>query len=102
MKDQHFLKTNWKNADLYQTISNILDNVAYMPAVTNRLQTHITNSRPGNLRPNKLPFGHRGSLQDWIFACEPGKNISFLWNLNARAGNNLWSPTFPLHQGLGH
>ena len=28
----------------------------------------------------------RGSLQHWIFASERGRNILFLWNLNAKTG----------------
>ena len=33
-----------------------------------------------------LPLGHTGPPQYWIFTSAQGKNILFLWNLNAREG----------------
>ena len=52
----------------------------------------IRNSNPGGLRPSSLPLGHGGSPHYWIFTNEQGRNILFLWNLNAR-GSDPRSPT---------
>ena len=45
----------------------------------------IRNSSSDCLSPSTLPLGHRGSPQCWNVTSEREKNISFLWNLNARA-----------------
>ena len=65
----------------------------------------IRNSNPGDLRPSSLPLSHGYSPQYWIFTSEQGRNILFLWKLNASAGFKPAISDFqsrqvkPLHQG---
>ena len=54
----------------------------------------IKNSLPGGLRSSTLPLCHRGFTQYCTFTSERGRNIFFLWNLNARGWMNPRSPTF--------
>ena len=52
-------------------------------------------------RPRTEPRnGHGGSPQYWIFTSELGRNILFLWNLNARAGDEPAIFDFPSRQLL--
>ena len=43
------------------------------------------------LRSSTLARGHRGSLQKWILTSGLGRNISFLWIMNTRAGGEATS-----------
>ena len=51
------------------------------------LQTQDSKLSPVGLRPSTLTLGHGGCPQYSIFTIEQGGNILFLWNLNARAGD---------------
>ena len=56
------------------------------------------NSSPGSPRPSLLPLSHGGSPQYWIFTSEQGRNISFLWILNARTVDEATTSNFPNRQ----
>ena len=58
----------------------------------NALQTQDSKLSPVGLRPSTLTLGHGGCPQYSIFTIKQGGNILFLWNLNARAGDE--SATF--------
>ena len=51
------------------------------------LQTQDSKLSPVGLWPSTLTLGHGGCSQYSIFTIEQGGNILFLWNLNARAGD---------------
>ena len=59
------------------------------------LQTQDSKLRPVGLRPSTLTLGHGGCPQYSIFTIEQGGNILFLWNLNARAGDESAISDFP-------
>ena len=60
----------------------------------------ILNSSTGDLRLSTLPLSHGGYPHNWIFESERGRNILFLWNLNARAGFEPAISDFPSRQLL--
>ena len=62
----------------------------------------IKNSNPGGLRPSTLPLGHGVSPQYEILRSEQGRNIWFLWNLNARARFELAITDFPSRHYCKH
>ena len=59
------------------------------------LQTQDLKLSPVGLRPNTLTLGHGGCPQYSIFTIGQGGNILFLWNLNARAGDESAISDFP-------
>ena len=59
------------------------------------LQTQDSKLSPVGLRPSTLTLGHGGCPQYSIFTVEQGGNILFLWNLNARAGDESAISDFP-------
>ena len=59
------------------------------------LQTQDSKLSPVGLRPSTLTLGHGGCPQYSIFTIEQGGNILFLWNLNARAGDESAISDFP-------
>ena len=60
------------------------------------LQTKDSNFEPlSGLRPSTLSLGHRGSTQYQTIWSEGGKKHLFLWNINARAGDESMSSDFP-------
>ena len=59
------------------------------------LQTQDSKLSPVGLRPSTLTLGHAGCPQYSIFTIEQGGNILFLWNLNARAGDECAISDFP-------
>ena len=59
------------------------------------LQTQDSKLSPVGLRPSTLTLGHECCPQYSIFTIEQGGNILFLWNLNARAGDESAISDFP-------
>ena len=55
----------------------------------------IRNCSPGSLRPSSLPLGRRGLPQYWNFTPERGRNMLFLWHLNATAQDEPAISDFP-------
>ena len=58
----------------------------------------IRNSGTGGLRLSTLPLVHAGSPQYLTFMSERGRNILFLLNLSARAGDEPAIFDFPSRQ----
>ena len=58
----------------------------------------IQNSSAGGLRPSTLPLGHGDSPQYWIFTSERRRYIWFLWNLEARVGDEPAISDYPNRQ----
>ena len=57
------------------------------------LQTQDSKLSPVGLQPSTLTLGHGGCPQYSILTIEQGGSILFLWNLNARAGDESDFPS---------